>query len=314
MDKPQPAYVVRAAGGKLVEHFLKGSFVGIGFGLDDVRDLNADELREHIAQTSGGSSYRVGARWASVRTFMLDMHLGDWLAVPDLAQDRYLLGQVTGEVEYKADWGDDCSFKLRRPVQWMAQVPRTELDDDTRRQLGRPPAVFRVTEVLPALKDHRRPLPGKIVVGSALNTALLKKLRSLDPRAFEEFVGDLLEAIGYTGEVTRYVGDGGVDYQGLWDSGIFQVPVKVQVKRKKGRVGSPVIRQLRGALVQDEFGMVITTGHFSSSATKEATRSGTKTIELIDGQQLVEMVLEHFESLRSEHRKLLGLRRMIVME
>ncbi len=115
MDKTQQAYVVRAAGGKLVAHFLKGNFVGIGFGLDDVRDLNADELRKHIAQTSGGSSYRVGAIWAIVRTFMLDMRLGDWIAVPDLAQDRYLLGQVTGEVEYKADWRDDCSFKLRRP-------------------------------------------------------------------------------------------------------------------------------------------------------------------------------------------------------
>ncbi len=171
-----------------------------------------------------------------------------------------------------------------------------------------------MTEVLPALKDHRRPLPGKIVVGNALNTALLKKLRSLDPRAFEEFVGDLLEAIGYMGEVTRYVGDGGVDYQGLWDSGIFQVSVKVQIKRVEGSVGTRVIQQLRGTLVQDEFGVVITTGHFSSAAIREATKRGAKTIELIDGQQLVELVLEHFESLRPEHRKLLGLRRMIAME
>lgn len=230
------------------------------------------------------------------------------------AQDRYLLGQVTGEVEYKADWGDDCPFKLRRPVQWTVQVPRTELGDNTCRQLGRPPTVFRVTEEMPALKDHRRPLLGKIIVGNALNTALLKRLQSLDPRAFEEFVGDLLEAIGYTGEVTRYVGDGGVDYQGLWDSGIFQVPVKVQVKRVKGSVGVAVILQLRGALTQDEFGVVITTGHFSSAAIKKATKPGAKNIELIDGQQLVELVLEHFESLRPEHRKLLGLRRMIAME
>ena len=62
-----------------------------------------------------------------------------------------------------------------------------------------------------------------------------------------------------------------------------------QCKKYKGSVSSGDVRDFRGAMVgRADKGLFITTGSFTPSAVKEATRDGAPPIDLIDGDALAD--------------------------
>lgn len=67
---------------------------------------------------------------------------------------------------------------------------------------------------------------------------LLQQIRTMDPAAFEELVGELLAKIGFEDvTVTRASGDGGIDVRGTLVAGdVIQTKMAVQVKRWKSNV------------------------------------------------------------------------------
>ena len=67
-----------------------------------------------------------------------------------------------------------------------------------------------------------------------------------------------------------------------------------QCKRWKGSVGAKEIREFRGALQGGaDKGLFITTGHFTSQASEEATRAGAIAIDLIDGDRLCDLLKDN---------------------
>ena len=124
---------------------------------------------------------------------------------------------------------------------------------------------------------------------------LLNFLRSIDPAEFEQLVGELFSAMGAESpQVTRGSGDGGVDVRGtLLVGGAIPIKIAAQVKRWKGNVGSPIVNELRGNLQPEENGLIVTTSGFTSSAKQTAQDKGLKTITLIDGTALVDLMVEH---------------------
>lgn len=125
-----------------------------------------------------------------------------------------------------------------------------------------------------------------------LLTVLTQKL---DPSAFERLVQRLLRESGFVQvEVTGRTGDGGIDGKGIAKiHGFMSFHVLFQCKRYKGSVGSSEIRDFRGAMVgRADKGLFITTGTFTTSALKEATRDGAPPIDLVDGDELVEKLKE----------------------
>jgi restriction system protein len=67
----------------------------------------------------------------------------------------------------------------------------------------------------------------------------------------------------------------------------------VQVKRLKGNVQRPVVQQMRGSLGTHEQGLIITTSDFSDGARQEAERSNAVPVALMNGEQLVALMVEH---------------------
>ena len=75
---------------------------------------------------------------------------------------------------------------------------------------------------------------------------------------------------------------------------LVKIPVLFQFKRYAGTVGASVVRDLRGAIQgRAEKGAIITTGSFTLDAEKEASREGVSTIDLIDGDALVDLFVKH---------------------
>lgn len=88
--------------------------------------------------------------------------------------------------------------------------------------------------------------------------------------------------------------DGGIDGKGIVRiNGFMSFHVIFQCKKYQGSVSSSAIRDFRGAMVgRADKGLFITTGTFTSSAIKEATRDGAPPIDLVDGEHLAEKLKE----------------------
>lgn len=121
---------------------------------------------------------------------------------------------------------------------------------------------------------------------------LLKVLiEKLSPSAFERLIQRFLREKGFSQvEVTGRTGDGGIDGKGIAKiNGILSFHVVFQCKKYQGAVSASHIRDFRGAMVgRTDKGLFITTGYFTRDASKEANREGVQTIDLIDGEKLVE--------------------------
>jgi restriction system protein len=123
----------------------------------------------------------------------------------------------------------------------------------------------------------------------------LSVLRAMDPSAFERLSQRLLRQAGFINVVvTGRSGDGGIDGTGVYRMSLVSFPVFFQYKRYLGTVGAPQVRDFRGAMIgRGEKGLLITTGTFTSAARTEATRDGAPPLDLIDGEELVELLREH---------------------
>lgn len=121
---------------------------------------------------------------------------------------------------------------------------------------------------------------------------LLSILLNLPPDGFERLCQRLLRESGFKKVlVTGKSGDGGIDGEGILEiNPLMSFKVLFQAKRYQGTVGSPVIRDFRGAMQgRADKGIIITTGRFSVDAKREAIRDGAPPIELVDGDLLVSL-------------------------
>jgi restriction system protein len=126
--------------------------------------------------------------------------------------------------------------------------------------------------------------------------ALREKLKVMHPYRFEHLVRDLLEAMGYEDVVvTKESGDKGVDVVATVQFGITTITEVVQVKRHQANIPRATLDQLRGALPYHKAirGTLITVGGFSKGCTEAALYPGAAPIGLIDGEKLLNLLIEH---------------------
>src|SRR5439155_24767519 len=141
---------------------------------------------------------------------------------------------------------------------------------------------------------------------------VLEQVLELDDKEFEILVGHLLTALGFEGsEVTGKSGDGGVDATGeLNISNLAKVKVFVQAKRYKlgSKVAASVVKQLRASIPSSGQGAFITTAGFQAAAADVALQEGFPRIGLVNGRQLVDLLVEHWSDIPPEFQERLGLK------
>jgi restriction system protein len=159
------------------------------------------------------------------------------------------------------------------------------------------------TEVNKAVKEiDKREKTSEIVdinegaeTGEEWQDELLETIKKIEPDQFERLGQRLLRELGFANvTVEGRSGDGGIDGRGILKiGGVISFHVVFQSKRYSGSVGSPIVRDFRGAMSgRAEKGLIITTGTFTASAKKEAKRDGATPIDLIDGIELAKTLKE----------------------
>jgi restriction system protein len=124
---------------------------------------------------------------------------------------------------------------------------------------------------------------------------LVQQISKMPPAEFEALIGTLLAKLGFEDViVTSFKNDGGIDVRGTMVTGdVIRTRMAVQVKRWKANVQAPTIQQVRGSLGAHEQGLIITTSDFSKGARAEAERVDTIPVALMNGEQLVKLLVEN---------------------
>jgi restriction system protein len=134
------------------------------------------------------------------------------------------------------------------------------------------------------------------------------RLLTMKPADFEVLVSELLANLGFQTTVTKPSGDGGIDVRGTLVVGeVIRTRMAVQVKRWAKNVQTPTVQQVRGSLGAHEQGLIITTSDFSAGARKEAARSDATPVALMNGEELVKLLMQNQLGVRRSQMELFEL-------
>lgn len=313
-------FVIRAEFGTYTRHFIEGGYVGVGWMRET--DLSAVRTREELyplyraAHPKDTSNLVVGIQVGQIARLLFDIKPGDYVITPAADTEWLNYGVVGADPPYMfVDPADGCPYAHRRPVAWSAErLGRGSLSVPLQNSLRSSLTVFAISqndEFLAAIgrsdltqTPTTRPYDPQRVV--------LEQVLQLDDKEFEVLIAHLLTALGFEGsERTGGVGDGGVDATGeLNIANLAKVKVYVQAKRYKldNRISVAKVRELRQAIPFGGQGAFITTADFQRAASDVALEPGFPRIGLINGRQLVDLLVEHWNDIPSEFRERLGLR------
>ena len=216
---------------------------------------------------------------------------------------------------------------IRHRVTWIREFPRTHFTQAALFVIGSAMSFFQIRnfadEYLEAVerKDSGQPTPSDETV-AMVTSEIIQNTRDFIQKQLEQelkghglasLVGQLLETMGYRVRVSPPGPDAGIDIIAHKDELGFEPPlVKVQVKSGAGNVGHPELAALYGNVGTDEFGLLVTLSGFTNQAQNFAR--GKSNLRLIDGEELVDLVLEHYEHLDPRYQGLIPLARVYVPE
>lgn len=309
--------------------FLKKNQVALGWQqIGDLRALKRtrEAFKERVAKAYPGAKpgyYPVAA--GQLFRFVHEVKEGDLIIYPSKRDKRVHIGQIVGAYEYVDK--DTDGYPHRRPARWIKDFPRTSFTQGALYELGSALSFFQVKnyadEFLAAV-GGKRPVTftGKdetlsyVAENIEQNTRdfILKTLRQeLKGHALADFVAHVLGTMGYQTRVAAPGPDGGVDIIAHRDELGFVPPIiKLQVKSTEGSVGDPVVSQLIGKLEQGECGMLVTLGTFTNQA--RSTARNRSNLRLIDAEEFVNLVLQHYEQFDSKYKGMIPLKRVYVPE
>lgn len=320
---------------------VENGFVSIGWsGVGDLAAIGDDKdaLKARVAEVFPDAKPGAIPVWAGVlRRFAFEMQIGDHVVYPHKPDSTINICRVTGPYTYHA--GE--RHPHRRTVEWLRTgIPRTRFSQAARNEIGSAVTMFKVKTNVDEFRavlsgPPSQPDPGPVADDSideaveqaaqAITADRIEQhtrdfiigtlLAELDGYEFEEFVADLLIAMGYRARVTQRSGDGGIDVLAHRDPLGLEPPlIKVQCKLTESSKGGPDVQQLTGTLAPggSELGLYVTLGSFSKDARSvERARSD---LRLVSGDDIVELICDHYEHLDARWQRLLPMRRVFVVD
>jgi restriction system protein len=326
-------WMVRAGeGGHLVEDFRQGSFVAIGWvSMGDMSALKTrdDFVKAYEKANPNERKMQVAGGAGQAFRFVREMKHGDRVVTYDPAGREYLVGTINGDYTYKP--APSHPYPQVRAVQWQGVVKRDALSAGTRNSLGAIATLFQLpseaaaeVESLVAAGSAHPAKTETAKVEDATQVDLIykdiqskafefikDKISQLDWEDMQELVAGLLRAMGYKTRISPSGPDRGKDIVASPDGFGFESPrIVVEVKHRTGSaMGSQEVRSFLGGRHKDDKGLYVSTGGFSKDARYEAERASIP-LTLMDLDDLVRAILEHYERMDADSQRLVSLRKI----
>jgi restriction system protein len=135
-------------------------------------------------------------------------------------------------------------------------------------------------------------------------------LQAINPFDLQKLVAALLRAMGYHISWVAPPGpDKGIDILAHSDPlGTSTPRIKVQVKRRADKISVDGLRSFMAILGEQDVGIFVSTGGFTSDAESEARTKETRKLTLVDLEKLVELWVEHYDKVSESDKLLLPLK------
>lgn len=311
------AWMVRAGNeNEIIEDIAEKSIVAIGWGdLGDVSKLTTrDEIKRKYKEVNPGhSSRRVGINAGQVFRFAHKIKKGDIVLTYDKSSREILIGEIKSDYEWKPEVSPD-DYPHVREAEWEKKVSRDEFSTPARNSLGSTLTVFsldeHIAEIKQILKGEKKEKeeeapPYFEEVQSKAEELISDRISKLDPYDFQNLVAAVLQAMGFQTKVSSPGPDRGVDILAHPDALGFEPPfIKVQVKHKTDSTGIQQIQRFIGTLGESEKGLYVSTGGYTRDA-KTAARETRSQITLLDRDDFIDLLLEHYACIEPEYQALI---------
>ena len=304
--------------------FLNQNLIALGW--EEMEDLSSlpqsrDAFKErYMAAFPNAKKGAVANSAGMLYRFVWEMKEGDYIVFPSKMDRKINLGVVTGPYYHVAG----TRYPNRRKVKWLKSLPRTSFSQGALYEVGSALSFFQVknyeSEYLKAL-DHDftgevlSPESDETVVRTAQEIVestkdfILKELsKNLKGYDLEEFVEDLLKAMGYRTQCSPHGGDRGIDITAYKDE--LPPRIIVQVKSQDGDIRETTIQSLKGAMREGDYGLVVTLSDYTKNA--KAYLESTPIIRGINGDELANLVLKYYEQLSPKYRRMIPLEMVYV--
>ena len=264
---------------------------------------------------TGGQNFR----------FVHEAQVGDLIAYPSRNDKKIHVGRIDGP--YRYDPSLEPGYPSQRPVTWLHSLPRTDFSQGALYEIGCASSFFQLKSYAeefiaaslgkhPKIEIKQDPTVALVAsdVEQSTKDYLLKTLtQNFKGHRFAHLVGDLLETMSYRTRVSPEGPDKGIDIVAFRDElGLHPPIIKVQVKSGEGNVGSPEVAALAGAIGDKGAGLFVTLASFSKQARDFADAKGN--LRLLDGDALLDLLLEHYEDLDAKYRAEIPLKRVYIPE
>lgn len=135
-------------------------------------------------------------------------------------------------------------------------------------------------------------------------------LRAMPPYDFQNLVAALLRAMGYHVSWVAPPGpDKGIDILAHTDPlGTSTPRIKVQVKRREGKISAEGLRSFMAVLGDQDVGIFVSTGGFTSEAESEARTQERRKVTLLDLEKLFDLWVQHYDKVAESEKLLLPLK------
>lgn len=306
--------------------FLKENVIAIGW--EEIGDLNKIApdreafKKKYIETFPNDKKMKVATSAGMLYRFALEVQIGDYVVFPSKINREINIGTIESDYIYNPD---EEVYVQQRKVKWLKHLPRTVFSQGSLYEIGSAMSFFSVKnyadEFLAALdKDFKANYSSysnddETVAATAdeiiENTRdyILKELsRNLKGYALEEFVADLLSAMGYRTTVSQHGGDSGIDITAYKDE--LPPRILVQVKSQDGDIKETTIQSLKGAMREGDYGLFVTLSNYTKKAQKYL--DSTPVIRGINGKELVELILKYYDNLSEKYRKMIPLKMVYI--
>lgn len=254
--------------------------------------------------------------------FMHEAQIGDYVIFSSKSDRKINIGVIESDYHYVPSAGE---YVQQRNVKWLRHLPRTFFSQGALYEIGSAMSFFAVKnyadEFLAALdkdfnnhvsetneEDESVAATADDIIESTRDFILKELSKNLKGYDLEEFVADLLRAMGYRTTVSPHGGDSGIDITAYKDE--LPPRIVVQVKSQDSDIKETTIQSLKGAMREGDYGLFVTLSNYTKNAQKYL--DNTPIIRGINGTELVDLILKYYEDLSEKYRKMIPLKMVYI--
>ena len=303
--------------------FLRNNVIAIGWPtFGDLRKITAtrEAFKNRYVQvypddkpgavpTNAGMLYR----------FIHEIKIGDYIVFPSKIDRMVNIGIVEGEYAYVVS---EKEYVQQRKVKWLKHIPRTSFTQGALYEIGAAMSLFSVKnyadEFLGSLDKGFKPEPAdkditvvataEAIIESTRDFILKELSRHLKGYALEEFIANLLQAMGYRTKISPQGGDSGIDITAYKNE--LPPRILVQVKSQDSDIKETTIQSLKGAMTEGDYGLFVTLSHYTKKAQEYLDK--TPVIKGINGPELVELILKYYDFLDAKCKDMIPLKKVYI--